>query len=180
MKNKTDWSIQWSLVWNFWPFWKGSICLFCSSVQVSLDFSKLSNVFSRCLNIDLWAVCSSRIKYIILWHISVKKSQLGMERQHHWKESFIKAITPPLSQLNSSYVTLLYIQLENSPLKKVILWEKFQLVRQSVSSQEPDALTKIKREKINSMSILPRQKDAWGTALIKQKLLLRLPLHSNS
>lgn len=38
---------------------------------------------------------SSRIKYIILWHISVKKCQLGMEWQHHWKESFIKALKNP-------------------------------------------------------------------------------------
>lgn len=70
---------------------------------------------------------SSRIKYIILWHISVKKCQLGMEWQHHWKESFIKALKNP--QPTQFYVTLLYIQLENSPLKKVILWGKFQLVR---------------------------------------------------
>lgn len=34
---------------------KGSFCLFCSSAQVSLDFSKLSDIFSRCLKTDLWA-----------------------------------------------------------------------------------------------------------------------------
>lgn len=44
-----------------------------------------------------------------------------------------------LNQLNSTNVILLYIQLENSPLKKVILRGKFQFVRQSLSLQEYDA-----------------------------------------
>lgn len=61
-----------------------------------------------------------------------------MKPQHNWKESFIDALKNP-NQLNSTYVILLYIQLENSPLKKVILRGKFQFVRQSLSLQEYDA-----------------------------------------
>lgn len=61
-----------------------------------------------------------------------------MEPQHNWKESFIDALKNP-NQLNSTYIILLYIQLENSPLKKVILRGKFQFVRQSLSPQEYDA-----------------------------------------
>lgn len=61
-----------------------------------------------------------------------------MEPQHNWKESFIDALKNP-NHLNSTYVILLYIQLENSSLKRVILRGKFQFVRQSLSLQEYDA-----------------------------------------
>lgn len=51
------------------------------------------------------------------------------------KRKLYKSIKSPAKQLNSSYVTFLYAQLEISPLKKVILWGKFQLLRQSMSPQ---------------------------------------------
>lgn len=106
---------------------EGSFYLFHSLVQVSLDFSKLSCIFARCFNHDLWAAWQQQEKiFHSLAHFS-KNLSAGNRTTAPLKRKLYRCRKK--TQLNSTYIIALYILLQNSSLKKGYLRGKFQFVR---------------------------------------------------